>query len=132
MAWQKAGFSRRAAENAFACPGVTYSLSAMIPGRMGAWGSLATRITLRTNFTVPGKENDSLALDSNVDTLSCLLSYLGEKIRFDFIDPHRGELETDLEILVNGKDFRFLPGGIDALIKEGDLVEVYLLPLGGG
>jgi len=93
---------------------------------------LATRITLRTNFTVPGKENDSLALDSNVDTLSCLLSYLGEKIRFDFIDPHRGELETDLEILVNGKDFRFLPGGIDALIKEGDLVEVYLLPLGGG
>ncbi len=93
---------------------------------------MTTRITLRTNFTVPGRVNDSLALDSHVDTLSRLLSYLGEKIRFELIDLHGGELETDLEVLVNGKDFRFLPGGIHALIREGDLVEVYLLPLGGG
>lgn len=92
----------------------------------------STRITLRTNFTVPGKAGDSLALASGVDTLLGLLFYLGEEIRFDFIDPHRGELEADLEILVNGKDFRFLPQGLDSLIKKGDLVEIYLLPLGGG
>ncbi len=85
-----------------------------------------------TNFAVPGRENNCLALPSDVDNLSRLLSHLGEKIDFDFFDPRKGELETDLEILMNGKDFRFLPKGLVSLLKEGDSVEIYLLPLGGG
>lgn len=93
---------------------------------------MGRKITLMTNYMVPGRENDSLALPTGVDTLFGLLSFLGEKIHFDFIDLRNGKLEADLEILVNGKDFRFLPEGLGAFLKEGDNVEIYLLPLGGG
>jgi hypothetical protein len=89
-------------------------------------------IKLTTNFMVPGKENDRLPLPLGVDTLEQLLAHLGEKIHFDFIDPLSGKLEWDLEILINGRDFSFSPAGLGTSLKDGDSLEIYLLPLGGG
>jgi len=71
-------------------------------------------------------------LPSGVVTLRELLAYVGKKINFAFMDARSGELETDLEILMNGRDFRFSDKGLETALKEDDFVEVYLLPLGGG
>lgn len=89
-------------------------------------------IRLTTNFAVPGRKEGSFSLPSSAGTLRRLLLHLGEKIRFDLVDPRGGSLETDLEILLNGKDFRFLPRGLDTPLSEGDALDVHLLPLGGG
>jgi len=90
------------------------------------------KIELTTNFAVPDRKDPVISLPSSVVTLHDLLLYLGRRIRFDFVDARHETLETDLEILLNGKDFRFSPQGLETPLKEGDSVEVQLLPLGGG
>lgn len=92
----------------------------------------SVKVELITNFSVPDKKNNLLSLPYHIVTLYQLLEYLGEKVRFDFVDARGGVLETDLEILLNGKDFRFLPQGLETPLKDGDSLEIHLLPLGGG
>ena len=60
------------------------------------------------------------------------LLLLGKEARFDFVDARSGDLEKDLEIQVNGKEVWFYPSGLDRPLEEGDVVEIYLMPLGGG
>jgi hypothetical protein len=96
---------------------------------MGAQGHY---IFLTTNFLLPNRDDKRYPLPSGVHTLSQLLVTLGGKVNFDFIDPQSGELEWDLEILLNGRDFLFSPAGLETSLEDGDSVEIYLLPLGGG
>jgi len=92
------------------------------------------KIELKTNYSVPDREDDVISLPPNVGTLRDLLLYLGERIRFEFVDARQGTLAWDLEIeiLLNGKDFIFLSRGLETPLNEGDSLEIYLLPLGGG
>jgi len=60
------------------------------------------------------------------------LEHIGKQIDFAFIDTNSGELKIELEILVNGKDVWFYPTGLNTPLKDGNLLEIYLIPLGGG
>lgn len=95
-------------------------------------GERVRKIRLKTNFMVPGTRDHGFPLPGNVNTIAQLLAYLGGAVHFDFIDPESGELEWDLEILLNGRDYLFSPAGLETALEEGAFIEIYLLPLGGG
>jgi len=57
---------------------------------------------------------------------------MGIKMDYGFIDPKTGSLEEDIEIIVNNTEVWFYPTALNATLKDGDTIEIYLLPLGGG
>jgi len=73
-----------------------------------------------------------MVLASSVQSVSDLLRYLGEKIDFSFLDATSGKLRPDIEVIVNGKEIWFYPEGLQKPIRDGDSIEVTLIPLGGG
>jgi len=73
-----------------------------------------------------------MSVPETVHTMRDLLVHIGEKIDYSFFVSDSGQLEDDFEIVLNGKEIWFYPQGLDAPLKDGDLVEIYPLPLGGG
>ena len=73
-----------------------------------------------------------MELPEEVETLRELLSYIGNKMDYSFIDSETGGVEEDLDILINNKEVWFYPAALEMRLVDGDLVEIYLLPLGGG
>jgi hypothetical protein len=67
-----------------------------------------------------------------VKTVGDLLGNIGGQIEYSFINPESGQLEEDLEIIVNKKEIWFYPDALNTPLQDGDVVEIYLLPLGGG
>jgi len=93
---------------------------------------MGTTITLKTCFTSPGSASGMMELPEGVETVRDLLGYMGSQTGFNFTDTDTGKLEMDLEIIVNAKDVWFYPSALATKLKDGDTVEIYLLPLGGG
>jgi molybdopterin converting factor small subunit len=93
---------------------------------------MGKRITLQTSFALPVSGSDTMTLPEGVETVGDLLGHMGEQINFTFIDLETGSLEEDLEIIVNEKEIWFYPSALNTPLKDGDKVEIYLLPLGGG
>lgn len=93
---------------------------------------METRISLKTCFALPGSGSEMMSLPESVNTVGDLLGYIGGQIEFSFIHPESGQLEEDLEIIVNKKEIWFYPDALNTPLQDGDVVEIYLLPLGGG
>ena len=93
---------------------------------------MGKKIALQTSFALPGSGSGAIPLPEGVETVGDLLSNMGKKINFKFFDLETGSLEEDLEIILNGKEVWFYPAALNTPLKDGDKVEVYLLPLGGG
>ena len=89
-------------------------------------------IRLKSCFAIPGSDSDIFPLPENIKTMGDILGYIGGKIDFSFTDPESGGIEDDLEIIVNNKEIWFYPDALKTEIQDGDTVEIYLLPLGGG
>ena len=89
-------------------------------------------IKLNTNFAFNVQDSGDFPLPPDVKTITDLLQHIGKEIEFDLIDPDTGELDIDLEITINGKDFWFYPTGLKTPLNDGDSVQVSLIPLGGG
>ena len=89
-------------------------------------------IKLNTNFAFNIQGSEDFTLPPEVKTITDLLRHIGKEIEFDLIDPESGELDIDLEITINGKDFWFYPTGLKTPLNQGDSVQVSLIPLGGG
>ena len=93
---------------------------------------MGIKIRLQTCFALPGSESEIMALPQDVSTLRDLLNYMSGQMEFSFMDGTTGNVEEDLEIKINNKEVWFYPFALDTPLKEDDLVEIYLLPLGGG
>ena len=78
---------------------------------------MGTKIKLQTCFALSGSDSEMMTLPEGVKTLSDLLKYMGREINFSFIHPESGQLEEDLEIIVNGKEIRFHPNGLDTVYR---------------
>ena len=64
-------------------------------------------------------------------TLRDLLRHVGSEVNY----PVLSELERGedlIQVLLNGKEIWFYPSHLDTPLREGDVVEVYLIPLEGG
>ena len=90
-----------------------------------------TTIRLKTCFALSGADSETRILPEEVGTVADLLLHIGREADFRFMNP-AGQLEEDLEILVNRKEIWFYPKALNTELQDGDVVEIYLLPLGGG
>ena len=93
---------------------------------------MGVKIKLQTCFALSGSDTETMTLPEGVETVADLLSHMGREINFSFFDPGSGNLEEDLEIIVNNKEVWFYPAALKTPLHDGDIVEIYLLPLGGG
>jgi molybdopterin converting factor small subunit len=93
---------------------------------------MGKRIALQTSFALPGLGSDLMTLPEGVETVGDLLEHMGDQINFTFLDFETGNLEEDLEIILNEKEIWFYPSALNTPLKDGDKVKIYLLPLGGG
>jgi hypothetical protein len=65
-------------------------------------------------------------------TIGALLRHIGQQIDFPLISSDLKNLRPDVEVIINGKEIWFYPTGLDTPLGSDDLVEIYLVPLGGG
>jgi hypothetical protein len=90
------------------------------------------KINLKTNFSFRTGESADMELPPSVTRIGDLLGYIGARIDFTLVDAGHETLRPDVEVLINGKDVSFYPDGLQTALKEGDMVDVALMPLGGG
>lgn len=84
-------------------------------------------LAVRTNFGV-SLEYKGKAPFPNVREL---LRHLSSEGGF----PILSEIENGegaVQVLLNGKDIWFYASKLDTAIRDGDVVEIYVMPLGGG
>ena len=93
---------------------------------------MGIEIKLQTCFALHDPGSESMTLPEGINTVGDLLQYMGTQTNFTFLDQETGEPEEDLEIILNGKEVWFYPSALDTVLEDGDRVEIYLLPLGGG
>lgn len=112
----------------------TYIFKSKLPSSKGSEEAfeMGKTITLRTCFALDGSDSGEMSVPSGVETIKELLLYIGKESGFDFIDTKSGVLENDLEIIVNGKEIWFYASALERPLLDGDVIEIYLLPLGGG
>ena len=94
--------------------------------------SRSAYITLTTNFGFQGSKSTNFSLPSAVITIGDLLQFIGKEIGFTFVDAGVVNLRPDVEVIINGKDVLFFPMGLRTELKEGDEVDISMIPLGGG
>jgi len=88
------------------------------------------RIKVKANFRIEGIDEDRVEMKGR-STLGEALVDLAGKSEFPFILPD-GKIDPEVEVLLNGLEYPFLPKRLDTELKENDEVEVMLLALGGG
>jgi len=91
-----------------------------------------TTVTMKTNVSLSRAQGPDMTLPSSVKDMEDLLRHVGQKIDFLFIDTQTGRLRPDIEIIVNGKEIGFYPEGLRKPVRDGDSIEITLIPLGGG
>ena len=69
---------------------------------------METRISLKTCFALPGSDSERMPLPEGVGTVGDLINYIGGQIEYSFINPESGQLEEDLEIILNKKEINAL------------------------
>ncbi|MBI2935010.1 MAG: MoaD/ThiS family protein [Chloroflexi bacterium] len=93
-------------------------------------------INLKSNFEVAGIfEAGYVDLPGNGFTLRQLLDELSRRSQgtMEIIRPRTREVNPeDFTVLVNGREYPFLPQRLDTALNDGDTVEVMITVLGGG
>ncbi|MFH0725567.1 MAG: MoaD/ThiS family protein [Pseudomonadota bacterium] len=81
-----------------------------------------------------GNLNAVAVEDNNAATLRRLLDHLilqfGKELADQIFVPDTGEIVDHLMLLVNGRNYRVMPEGLDTSLKDGD--EVTLFPPAAG
>ena len=93
---------------------------------------MGVSVELKTCFAADGLQSGRIALPPGTTTVSDLLILMGKGARFDFFDEKTGLPHKDIEVMLNGKDIWFYRSGPATSLRDGDVIEVYPLALGGG
>jgi molybdopterin converting factor small subunit len=81
----------------------------------------------------PGtQEKGIIEMETDGGTLRALLRELSKQYRqanvdFELINPGTNDLDLDYDVLVNGKNYVALDGGLDARLKANDTVKIKVL-----
>ena len=89
-------------------------------------------ISLITNLSVTSGQDDHFVLPEGVMTVKDLLEFIGEKIEFDLLKTGGNDIDEDVELIVNGRNVFASSERFQKPLGEGDIVEIYMLTLGGG
>ena len=95
------------------------------------------RIKVKGFLTIKKVLGDQAVVEIETETAT-LRSLLGELVKrygkgFEdrIFDPRTCEIMDHNQILVNGRHYRFIPGRMDAALKDGDVVAI-IPPVTGG
>jgi hypothetical protein len=93
---------------------------------------MGVKIALISNFSLGVLDPENFLLPPDITSIGDLLRHVGEQTNFPFIAANADDLRRDVEVSINGKDVWFYPNALNTRLKDGDSVEVNLVPLGGG
>ena len=88
------------------------------------------RIKVKANFVIKGINNEGVEFEGH-PSLRDVLFEVANKAELPFMCPDK-ELDPEIEILLNGLEYAFLPKKLDTKLKEDDEVEIMMLAIGGG
>ena len=88
------------------------------------------KVTVESNLDIWGDQTE-LELEPHAN-LRDLLENLSAKIRFSLIDPKSGEVDSFLQLRVNGREYFVLPRRLDTPLQDGDIVEIAVTIAAGG
>ena len=89
------------------------------------------QIKINSNFGLSNLFGKELEIPKGL-TIRDLLLDIGEKFKFNFFDSENGNIHREMQILINGKDHWLIPTKLETHLVDGDSVDIYLIPLGGG
>ena len=94
------------------------------------------RIYVKSNFIVPGLDNGEFVnLDQSQLTIREFLEEISEKspTRVEFVKPGTRTINPDeWEIRINDIPYSRWSAGLETPLKDGDIVTIVIIPLGGG
>ena len=99
------------------------------PVRM-AWGRNKMKVKVKANFGIPEVTDGHIQIEGHV-ALRDLLFLLLNRAEFPFMHED-GKTDPDIEVVLNGIEFPFLPGKLDTQLHEGDEVEIVWKAMVGG
>ena len=78
------------------------------------------------------QEKGLVEIEVEGETLRALLAELSLRYKqadvdFEPINPRTNDVDFDYDVIVNGRNFVALPGGLDVKLKDGDEVKVKTL-----
>ena len=78
------------------------------------------------------REKGVIEIEIDGDTLRALLTelsarYQQAKVDFEPINPATNDVDFDYDVLVNGRNYVALDGGLDARLKDNDDVNIKML-----
>jgi hypothetical protein len=88
------------------------------------------RIKVKTNFGVQGLTSGDVDTPGK-PSLRDLLSDLSSRAEYPFLYPD-GQVDSDVEITLNGLGYAFLPAKLDTPLKEEDSIEIAWMAMTGG
>ncbi|MFH1033969.1 MAG: hypothetical protein V1806_05630 [Pseudomonadota bacterium] len=93
---------------------------------------MAPRILLVSSFSFPGKRQAHMELPEGMRTIGDLLRHLGQALEYSLLAPGGRDIDDDLEVSINGRGLWSHAQGLDTVLRQDDVVEIYMLTLGGG
>jgi len=94
------------------------------------------KIYVKSNFAVPGLDNgEYVDLDQSQLTIREFLEELSERspTRVEYVRSGVGTIDpSDWEIRINDTPYERWSAGLETSLKDGDTVEIIVIPLGGG
>ena len=88
------------------------------------------KVKIKANFSIPEAADGHIHLEGHA-ALRDLLFLLTNRAEFPFMQED-GKPDPDIEVMVNGIEFPFLPGKLDAQLQEADEVEIVWKAMVGG
>jgi len=93
------------------------------------------KIFIKSNFGVPGLEQEALELDRPEMTLREFLKKLSEMSpdRLEYVQPGAKEVDPlAWDVLINDIPYENYEEGLEHLLVNGDVVTIRIKPVGGG
>ncbi len=91
------------------------------------------RIRIKTSVAMP-EIPDGLEMEQGALRDVLLRLFANMKLTRELVDPVTGEMnfEEFFEVRLNGVSYHALDKGLDTQLRDGDLVQISLILLGGG
>jgi hypothetical protein len=95
-----------------------------------AWGKSKMKVKIKANFGIPEVTDGHIHIDGHA-ALRDVLFLLQNGAELPFMHED-GKADPDIEVMLNGIEFPFLPGKLDTQLHEGDEVEIVWKAMVGG